>query len=221
MLPVPSCLLDAADAVLQPRRARDAPRAGRACRGRAGRARTPARRRRRCGWARSRTRPRCRAASRRRAAATARRRWPGSRRTADHRRPVLQRRAGPPRWRRRSSATGERGATIGSGASPWRPNIAMQQVGLLGLGRQPGRRPGALHVDDQQRELQADRQADRLGLEVEARARGAGHAEVPGERCAERDADAAAISSSACMVRTPKFLCCDSSWRMSDAGVIG
>ena len=30
-----------------------------------------------------------------------------------------------------------------------------------------------------------------------------------------------AISSSACSVRTPKFLCLDSSWRMSDAGVIG
>ena len=30
-----------------------------------------------------------------------------------------------------------------------------------------------------------------------------------------------AISSSACSVRTPKFLCFDSSWRMSDAGVIG
>ena len=32
---------------------------------------------------------------------------------------------------------------------------------------------------------------------------------------------AAAISSSAWRVRTPKFLCFDSSWRMSDAGVIG
>jgi hypothetical protein len=30
-----------------------------------------------------------------------------------------------------------------------------------------------------------------------------------------------AISSSACRVRTPKFLCLDSSWRMSDAGVMG
>ena len=32
---------------------------------------------------------------------------------------------------------------------------------------------------------------------------------------------AAAISSSACRVRMPKFLCFDSSCRMSDAGVIG
>ncbi len=30
-----------------------------------------------------------------------------------------------------------------------------------------------------------------------------------------------AISSSACRVRTPNALCLDSSWRMSDAGVIG
>ena len=30
-----------------------------------------------------------------------------------------------------------------------------------------------------------------------------------------------AISSSAWRVRTPKFLCFDSSWRMSEAGVIG
>ncbi len=30
-----------------------------------------------------------------------------------------------------------------------------------------------------------------------------------------------AISSSAWNVMTPKFLCLDSSWRMSDAGVIG
>ena len=32
---------------------------------------------------------------------------------------------------------------------------------------------------------------------------------------------AAAISSSAWNVRMPKFLCFESSWRMSDAGVIG
>ncbi len=32
---------------------------------------------------------------------------------------------------------------------------------------------------------------------------------------------AAAISSSACTVRTPKCLCLESSWRMSLAGVMG
>ncbi len=45
-------------------------------------------------------------------------------------------------------------ATIGSGDSPWRPYIAMQQVGRLGLGGQPGRRPAALDVDDEERQLE-------------------------------------------------------------------
>ena len=40
-------------------------------------------------------------------------------------------------------------------------------------------------------------------------------------KAAPRAAPMPAISSSACRVRTPKFLCLDSSWRMSDAGVIG
>ena len=42
-----------------------------------------------------------------------------------------------------------------------------QQVGLLGLGRQPGRRTAALHVDDHHRQLEAEREPDRLGLEVD------------------------------------------------------
>ena len=81
-----------------------------------------------------------------------------------------------------------------------------QEIGLLGLGGQPGRRSAALHVDDDERELEADREAHRLGLEVDARPAGAGDAEVPRERGADRHA-AAAISSSAWSVRTPKFLC--------------
>ena len=47
----------------------------------------------------------------------------------------------------------------------------LQQVGLLGLGRQPGRRAAALDVDDQQRQLGHHGQADRLGLQRDARAR--------------------------------------------------
>ena len=46
-----------------------------------------------------------------------------------------------------------------------------QQVGLLGLGRQAGGGPAALDVDDEQRQLEADGQADGLGLEGHARAR--------------------------------------------------
>ena len=66
----------------------------------------------------------------------------------------------------------------------------LQQVGLLGLGRQPGRGAAALDVDDQQRQLGHHGEADRLGLQRDARARGGGHAEGAGEGRAEGRADA-------------------------------
>ena len=56
----------------------------------------------------------------------------------------------------------------------------LEQVGLLGLGRQAGRGTAALDVDDDERQLGHDGQADRLGLERHARARGGGDAEVAG-----------------------------------------
>ena len=59
---------------------------------------------------------------------------------------------------------GVAGATIGTGLSPLRPYSAMQQVRLLGLGRHAGRRAGALDVDDDERQLGHDREADRLLL---------------------------------------------------------
>ena len=49
-----------------------------------------------------------------------------------------------------------------------------QQVGLLGLGRQSGRRTTTLHVDQHQRQLETDREADRLRLEVDTRTAGRG-----------------------------------------------
>ncbi len=64
-----------------------------------------------------------------------------------------------------------------------------QQVGLLGLGRHPGRGAGALHVDDHQRQLHHRRQADRLRLQVHAGAAGRGDPEPAGEGGAERHAD--------------------------------
>ena len=70
------------------------------------------------------------------------------------------------------------------------PEHRLQQVGLLGLGRQSGRRATALDVDDQQRELGHHRQADRLRLQRDARAGGRGHAEAAGERRADGGADA-------------------------------
>ena len=66
----------------------------------------------------------------------------------------------------------------------------LQQVGLLGLGRQAGRRTAALHVDDDQRKLGHHGQADGLGLQRDARARGAGDAQRTAVRRADRRTDA-------------------------------
>ena len=66
----------------------------------------------------------------------------------------------------------------------------LQQVGLLGLGGQARRRAAALDVDDQQRQLEANGQAYRLGLQVDARAAGGGDAEGARVRGAEGRADA-------------------------------
>ena len=60
------------------------------------------------------------------------------------------------------------------------------KVALLGLGRQAGRRPAALRVDDYQGQLGHHRQAHRLGLERDTRARAGGDAQMPGVRGANR-----------------------------------
>ena len=52
------------------------------------------------------------------------------------------------------------------------------QVGRLGLGGQPGGRPAPLDVDDHQRQLQADGQADHLGFEGQTGAGGDGDPDV-------------------------------------------
>ena len=64
-----------------------------------------------------------------------------------------------------------------------------QEVGLFGLRGQAGGRPTALHVDEQQRELEAHREAEALALEVDAGATRGGDAELARERGADRDAD--------------------------------
>ena len=66
----------------------------------------------------------------------------------------------------------------------------LQQVGLLGLGGQTGRRAAALHVDDEQRQLHHHAEADGLGLERDAGTRRAGDAERAAVGRAERGADA-------------------------------
>ena len=48
----------------------------------------------------------------------------------------------------------------------------LQQVGLLALGGQSGRRPAALHVNDDERQLVDDGQVDGLALQANARSRG-------------------------------------------------
>ena len=64
-----------------------------------------------------------------------------------------------------------------------------QQIRLLGLRRHAGRRPGALNVDDHERQLERHRKPDRLRLEDDARPGGRRHAERAAERRAERRAD--------------------------------
>ena len=56
---------------------------------------------------------------------------------------------------------GDRGATIGSGASPWRPYIASSRSDCSVFVGSPVDGPAALHVDDEERQLEADREAHR------------------------------------------------------------
>ena len=66
---------------------------------------------------------------------------------------------------------GVAGASTGSGDSPWRPKIAMSRSACSGLVGMPVDGPGALHVDDDERQLGGERQPERLRLQREARAR--------------------------------------------------
>ena len=67
----------------------------------------------------------------------------------------------------------------------------LQQVGLLGLGRHPGARPGALDVADDQRQLGHHAPAPMVSaLSATPGPGGGGHPELAGEAGAERGADA-------------------------------
>ena len=117
-------------------------------------------------------------------------------------------------------SAGVAGATIGDRAFAVAAEHRLQQVGLLGLRRQAGAGPAALHVDDDQRQLGHHRQADRLALERDARAARAGQPERPAERRADGRADGGDLVLGLEGL-TPKFLKRASSCRMSLAGVIG
>ena len=58
----------------------------------------------------------------------------------------------------------------------------LQQVGLLGLGRQTRRRATPLYVDNHQRQLRHHGQADTLALQGQTGTRSRGHGQVPGKR---------------------------------------
>ena len=88
-----------------------------------------------------------------------------------------------------NASAGERAAITGSGESRVAAVDRLIEVRLLGLGRKAGRGPAALRIDDDQRQLGHDREADRLGLERDARARRRGDAELPGVAGADRGAD--------------------------------
>ena len=90
---------------------------------------------------------------------------------------------------RSKHSPGVAGATIGSGESEFRAEHHLEQVRLLVLGRHAGRRTGALDVDDDERQLDHDRQAHRLGLERDARAGRGGQRQRPAIRRADGGAD--------------------------------
>jgi hypothetical protein len=117
-------------------------------------------------------------------------------------------------------SAGERGATIGTGASPLRPNIACSRsacsvfVGIPVEG--PARCTSTMMSGssrDTPRPIVSALRAS-PGPDVEVTASDPPYA-------APSAAPTAAISSSAWNVRTPNRLCLLSSCRMSDAGVIG
>ncbi len=111
-------------------------------------------------------------------------------------------------------------AITGSGASPWRPNSAMLRSDASVLVGSP--------VDGPPRWMSTIRSGSSTEMAseiVSLFSASPGPLVVVTPRWPANAAPSAmptaAISSSACTVRTPKCLCFDSSWRMSLAGVIG
>ena len=82
------------------------------------------------------------------------------------------------------------GARIGSGASPWRPYMACSRSACSVLVGRPVEGPPRWTSTMISGQLEVDGQADRLGLEVEARTAGRGDAERAAEGGAEGGADA-------------------------------
>ncbi len=85
---------------------------------------------------------------------------------------------------------------IGKGRFAVAAKHPLQQIALLGLGRQPSAGPAALNVDDDHGQFQHHPQAHRFAFERDARAAAGGDAHVP-PNAAPIVAHTAAISSSA------------------------
>ncbi len=155
-----------------------------------------------------------------RAAATARPRWPGSRRTARSPGSGTSRAIRAASMATSKQCEGVMGATIGTGASPCRLYMAWRRSDCSVLVGRP--------VEGPPRWMLMTRSgSSRLtAMPTDSDLRSAPGPLVvvtPSDppKAAPMAAPTPAISSSACTVRTPKCLCLDSSWRMSDAGVIG
>ena len=178
-------LLQAADPVLETRPCRARPTGGPASPRRAGRARTRlvALRVGVVGLG-GEVRVDRRAGRRPRGSATARSRWRDSRRRAAHGRAVGDRDPGG-----LDGGVEAVGRRLRRDHRHRRLAVAaehhLQQVGLLGLGGQAGGRPTALYVDHEQRQLHHHGEADRLGLQRDARAGRRGDPERAAERRAE------------------------------------
>ena len=89
-------------------------------------------------------------------------------------------------WATSKQSAGLRGGDHRHRALAVAAEDGLQQVGLLGLGRQAGRRAAALHVDDDHRQLGHHRQAHAFALERDARAAAGGDGHRAGERGADR-----------------------------------
>ena len=117
-------------------------------------------------------------------------------------------------------SAGEHGGEDGTGHSPLRPNIACSRSACSVLVGRPVLGPPRCTSTMMQRQFGHHGQADRLGLEADARAAGAVTPMAPPKE-APMAMPMAAISSSACRVLTPKRFRSARWCRMSLAGVIG
>ena len=180
------------------------PTAAPASRDRAGTARTPAVRRRLVSVANS--TGRSGRAARRPAAATARSRWPGSRRRAGTPACGTSSRSATASIAASKQSDGDCGATIGTGASPLRPNIACSRSDCSVLVGSPVDGPPRCTSMTTSGSSSDDGEADRLRLQRDARTGGRGHARARHRTRRPAPRRSPAISSSAWKVRTPNRL---------------